>query len=211
MKFEVTIQETTNQISKEILNAILKEMSKSWSKGTQTITKGLPRVVIEGIKSQPEYGALLSGQLKFEFGLTNSITKVEEIINIWANNIVLTDSPPKIRGSQITASYSISMIKSDYSDVLSAPAAKQLIDGGNLPWLNWLLTAGGSILVPSYDVEFGPSSRSRTGGAIMVKGGSYRVDPKYAGALGNNWITRAVGSVNNNIEELITISLRSAL
>lgn len=211
MKVDVTVKETTNQISREILNAILKEMSKSWAKGTQVITKALPMVVVDAIKSQPEYAALLSGQLRYEFGLTNSITKVEEIINIWANNIELTNSPPKLRGSQIVASYSISMIKSDYSDVLSAPSAKQLIDGGSLPWLNWLLTKGGAILVPSYDVEFGPNPRSRTGAAIMVKGGNYQVDPRYAGTDGNNWITRAVGSVNNNIEQLITTSLRAAL
>ena len=211
MRFSVTVDQTANQISKEILNIILKEMQPAWEKSTKKITAGLPDVVIDGIKAQPEYTSLLSSTLKFEFGLTNAITKVNDIINIWARNITVDNESPKIRGSQIVAFYSISMIDSDYADVLGSPSAQQLIDGGNIPWLRWLLLEGGKVLVPSYDVKFGPNPNSRTGGAVMVEGGSYRVDPKYAGTASNNWVTRAVGSVNNNIEKLITDSLRGSL
>lgn len=211
MKFSVTVDQTANQISKEILGIILKEMKKGWSVATKNITKELPDVVIDAIKQQPEYNSLLSGKLRGEFGLTNSLSKVNDIIRIWADNIVVDYEAPKIKGSQIVAFYSISMIDSDYSDVLGSPAAKQLIDGGNLPWLRWLLLDGGKILVPKYDVQFGNNPNSRTGNAVMVEGGSYSVDPKYRGQQGNNWVTRAVGSVNNSIENLISKSLKAAL
>ena len=79
-----------------------------------------------------------------------------------------------------------------------------------LGW-RWLLLDGGKILVPKYDVKFGNNPNSRTGNAVMVEGGSYSVDPKYRGQQGNNWVTRAVGSVNNSIENLISKSLKAAL
>ena len=211
MKFSVTVQETQNQIAREILGIVLKEMRQGWSTATKNITRKLPDLVVEAIKSQPEYSSLLNGELRGEFGLTNSVSKVNDIIRIWADNIVVETEEPKIRGSQIVAFYSISMIDSDYSDVLGSPAAKQLIEGGNLPWLRWLLLDGGSILVPKYDVKFGPNPNSRTGNAVMVEGGSYSVNPQYRGQQGNNWVTRAVGSVNNSIEKLISQSLKAAL
>lgn len=211
MKFSVDVKESTNDISNQILKIILQEMSKSWGNATRNITNNLPDVVVDGIKNQPEYLALNTGLLRSEFGLTNSTSKVNDIINIWANNIVLENEPPKIRGSQIVAYYSISMIRSDYTDVLSSPSSRQLIEGGNIPWLNWLLLRGGDILVPKYEVKYGPDPNSRTGNAVMIEGGNYRVDPKYAGVESNNWVTRAVGSVNSNIQKLIETSLRSTL
>lgn len=211
MRISVDVKESANQISREIMNLVLKQMQASWQKATDNITRNLPDVVIDAIKGQPEYASIINGTLRSEFGLTNSATKVNDIISIWAKDIVVEDNPPKLVGSQVRAFYSFSMIKSDYSDVLSSPSAKQLIEGGNLPWLSWLLLQGGEILVPRYDVKFGPNPSSRTGNAVMVQGGNYRVDPKFAGQQGNNWVTRAVGSVNTSIEKLISQSLKAAL
>ena len=88
-------------------------MYTGWSVATKNITRELPDVVIDAIKQQPEHNSLLNGKLRGEFGLTNSLSKVNDIIRIWADNIVVEYEAPKIRGSQIVAFYSISMIDSD--------------------------------------------------------------------------------------------------
>lgn len=212
MKFTVDVKENSTTISNDIAKIILKKMQGAFSEATDEITKNLPSVVIGSLKSEPEYNALRNGELMYEFGLTNAVSKVDSILAVWADNIVVEYKPPKLQGYQTVGYYSLEMIKSDYSDVLGEPQAQQLIKNGQLPWLEWLLVRGGDILVQDYEVKFGPSEYSRTGGAIMVESSkNYRVSSKYAGDIGNNWVTRAVTNVSRQIEILITNSLRGKL
>jgi hypothetical protein len=212
MKLTVDIKQSTTQISKDIANIILAQMKKSFQEGTDKITQQLPTVILNAIKSQPEYRALTSGDLRLEFGLTNAVGKVDAILDIWANSVQILYLPPKLQGYQTVAVYNFEMIQSDYSDVLSSIDAQQVIKNGSLPWLEWLLKRGGDLLVPEYTVKFGPSEFSRTGDAIMVESNNgYRVDPKYAGDVGNNWVTRATESVDKEITKLITNSLKGTL
>ena len=212
MKFTVDVKENATKISKDIANIILAQMQKSFRLATDNISKQLPTVVLNGIKAQPEYNALRSGDLMYEFGLVNPASKVDAILDVWASNIEILYLPPKLQGYQVVAVYDIGMIKSDYNDVLSLPSAQQVIKDGSLPWLEWLLIRGGDVLVPNYSVQLGPSDYSRTGGAIMVEGSKdYRVDARYAGDIGNNWITRTATSIDREIKQLITNSLKGTL
>ena len=46
----------------------------------------------------------------------------------------------------------------------------------------------------------------------MVEGSKdYRVDARYAGDIGNNWITRTATSIDREIKQLITNSLKGTL
>ena len=112
---------------------------------------------------------------------------------------------PKINGNTITSKFSISMIKADYSDVLGSDYAQMTdsVRGYSLPWLQWLLLDGTKILINNHQVVIGPNSRSRTSMAIMRPGSGWSVPNEFAGTQSNNWLTRAIDSSSDSINNLL--------
>ena len=94
------------------------------------------------------------------------------------------------------------MQPNDYSNLLSLSASKQIIEGGAIPWLNWLLTLGDSIIIANFGVEYGPFGRS--GMARMTeKQRPFKVDSAYSGNITDNFITRSIQMNKSSIEEAI--------
>ena len=78
-----------------------------------------------------------------------------------------------IRSQQIIGSFSLSMIRSDYSDVLSSAAAEVVTDKGvSLEWLDGYC-CGDKTIIKIMRIKLGPHPNSRSGNGIMIgKGGS---------------------------------------
>ena len=53
--------------------------------------------------------------------------------------------------------------------------------------MDWLINMGDQILV--FDYSFQPGLEGRSGGGVMLGGGSYRINPKYSGTQVNNVFT----------------------
>ena len=106
------------------------------------------------------------------------------------------------------------MIQQDYSDVLSSTYAS-ITDkntGSVVPWLYWLLLGGGGILVENYEIKIGPNPRSRSGNAIMVSSSkNWRMPADYVGLADNNWVYRAIGSLDSEIENMIQKKLEQSI
>jgi len=84
--------------------------------------------------------------------------------------------------------------------------------GYSLPWLEWLLTKGGQIIVRNFEVKYGANPRSRSGDAVMVSSGSnWRVPSQFTGTSSNNWITRALSTIENKILKLLESELKASL
>jgi hypothetical protein len=123
--------------------------------------------------------------------------------------MVIRSTQLRISSRGVTGGFSIDMIRSDFSDILSLSAATITddISGSVVPWLQWLLLDGSKILIRDYAVQFGPNSRSRTGNAIMISSEkqNWRVPSEFAGTVNNNWITRAIDRLDpillNDIEK----------
>lgn len=212
MKISVKILETEKDISSAISRALLPEVADYLKNSINIIKRELPLIVNSAIINSPEYASILAGKLRYEFGLNDASSKLSGLLNIWSTNVDITYNPPKISSNgRIKASFSASMIKIDFSDVLYSDYA-YMVDtfrGYNLPWLEWLLLEGNRVLVPGYQVIFGPNSRSRTGGAIMrvspVK--SWKVPAEFSGTRNDNWITRALDTIDSDIENLLSKAL----
>jgi hypothetical protein len=81
-----------------------------------------------------------------------------------------------------------------------------------LPWLEWLLLKGNSIIVRNYNVKYGQNPRSRSGDAIMIDStSSWRVPPEFAGTTRDNWTTRALNRVDKDINRIIQQSFESSI
>jgi hypothetical protein len=208
---DINILESDAQISKNILNALLPQVDKLLKNSFNKCEKIIPDLVISAIKSSRTYDSLTSGggKLRLDFGLPNSKSSVDSILAV-LNNIKLDYTKPSIKGNQISGGFALSMIKADYSDIIGLPAAKVQTEKGEvLDWLQWLLLFGDKTIIKDYEVKIGNNQRSRTGGAVMVKGGRWGVPSEFAGTIKKNWITEAIDSIEDQVQNLLSKSLRS--
>ena len=102
----------------------------------------------------------------------------------------------------------INIQPSTYSNLLSLPVAQQALEiEARIPWLEWLLTAGDSIIIAHYGVEYG-AGLGRSGGAHMVglkdaPFGPYKVNSAFSGNLNDNFITRSIKRSEAQIKNAI--------
>lgn len=205
----VTILESEDQITFSILKALLPQVNDLLNSAFYKVKQDIVVLVQNAITSSPEYGSLMSGTLRLEFGIPDSGSRLEEILSFW-KFIDVEYSKARISGKKISGSFVISMIRSDYSDVLSSSAAVLLTEKGQqLNWLEWLLLFGDKTIIKEYNIQFGANPKSRTGGAIMraTSSGKWAVPSQFSGTASSNWITRAIDSVGDQVNDLLIRAL----
>jgi hypothetical protein len=207
MKIQFKLLDSSKNIQNKILQAIFPDVVSIMNNAVLTIKKNLPNIVLSGITSAPEYQSLVSGNLQYELGIPDPMNKIGGLLDIWMKNIEYNYIKPTLSNNKITSKFSAMMIRADFSDVLYTDYAivQDYNRGYSLPWLEWLLLRGNSVIIPSYQVVFGPNSSSRTGLAIMknIGSGYWKVPAEFAGTLDDNWITRSLESVSPKIQELV--------
>jgi hypothetical protein len=146
---------------------------------------------------------LMTGDLAKELGIIDGRSIMEEIIVAVQESIEFDFQPIT---SDFKGGYIIRILKADFQDVLGIPDAAYTSSNGVLiPWLNWLLFAGESPVIYGYRVELNPNNptNSRTG-AIMVKNaGAWSVPAVDAGTQDDNFLTRALESLDEEIGNII--------
>lgn len=167
----------------------------------------LRTLIYEKISSSPEYDSVSNSQLKFQLGLPDGAKRIGDILQIWINNISVVPLPAG--GSGFLGGLDIGLIQSDYSDVLSSSSAEFVTEKGTtLRWLKWLLTEGSSPIVLGYRFTAASSfgSRSRTGKGLMIKrsASGWSIPPQFAGTESNNFVTRALSDLEDNIDNIVT-------
>lgn len=214
MNISLKLIESDSTIRNQILNSIQTYIKPKLIQAINSVSQKLPSIVANAIMSQPEYQSLLGGDLKFELGVPDAASRVSRIIEIWTSGVRVNYGSFKQTASGLTASFAVDMIKDNYDDILSSEIAMitDSVSGVTIPWLEWLLLEGGNILVRNYKVQFGPNQRSRTGFAIMVSSSeNWRVPPEFAGTKTNNWITRALETIEAQVTDLMIQELERVL
>jgi hypothetical protein len=206
MKFSLSLVETNTEIRQKILLAMQPLIEKALDNTIQNLSKDIKNLLISALKSEPEYSSLISGELRREFGISDTSNVNIAIENI-ANSIKINKKAIKINNNGLSGGIEINIINNqDYGGALSDYSG-QVIDndrGYSLPWLEWLLLRGNQIIVKNYEVKLGGNSRSRSGDAIMISSSSnWRVPPTFAGTIQDNWTTRALSTIENELTNLI--------
>lgn len=213
MKISLRLLESDRDISNTILDAIISYMKPKIPTIVSNIKSKLPNIIKSFIVNEPEYQSLKSGKLRYEFGIPD-VSVVDTIVDFWSNNFTVVSKPIAKKNNQIFYSLSISMIRQNFNDVLSLSDSivYDNVSGITLPWLEWLLLDGGKIIVKNYEVKMGSNPRSRTGMAVMIESKkNWRVPPEFAGTISNNWITRAMDNINNEITNVIRQETENSL
>jgi hypothetical protein len=201
LEARLNILTTDNEMIKEILGVIAENINKAVRKAIPQFKPAVSPLVSTLIQASPEYQALLSGRLKDELGLTTPDVALSAIVKAIIDSITIEYTDAKISGDVITGSLTLSLLRTDYSDIIPL----QDLAGTPIPWLQWLLTAGDSIVVANYNVGLRQgSSASRAGSVIMIPSGQgYRVPPEFAGTENNNWLTRSLIGIEPEIGNIM--------
>lgn len=206
MNIQFKLIENNRALQNEVLKALLPEVSRFIDSGIAKVKSALPNIIRQAIINTPEYNSLLNGELKYEFGIANVDSKLSSLLTAWSTNIQYSYRSPSIKGSSIKGSFSANCIKVDFSDVLYTDyaAVVDTIRGYSLPWLEWLLLDGNKTIVKNYEVVVGPFSNSRTGLAVMKPSRkAWRVPSQFSGTINDNWITRAIDTVESDILKMM--------
>lgn len=215
MKISLSILESNREITNSILTAMQPHFQSVFDKTQISLQKIIPAKFKEALMSEPEYNSLVGGLLKYELGVPDASSRIESIYDAWVSSMVIDKKPISIRASRLSGGFSINLIRSDFSDILSLPSATIIdnISSSIIPWLRWLLLEGGKILVRNYKVQYGPNSRSRTDNAIMIESSSenWRVPAEFAGTIQNNWVTRSIAKLDTVMYETLEQELERNL
>jgi hypothetical protein len=213
MNIGIKILESDSTIAKKILNALRPELSKVFNKAVSKIESDIQKALISALKQEPEYGQLISGILRTEFGIADT-GNVEAIVQRLAETTRVRISPVSVMGNSLKGGIIVEAIQSDnISNIISADEA-YVVDskGYSMPWLEWLLLRGNSVLVKGYEVKYGPSPNSRSGNGIMVNSNQdWRVPPEYKGTAENNWTTRAISRLDREIVTIIKTNIEKSI
>ncbi len=212
------VVESESQIAAQINKMIADVMRRAIYKAEQPIRLGLPKIVLAALRTSPEYNSLMNGKLWTNFGLTDPESKLEGILNIWGETVVVSTIPVTSNASSISGKISFSMIRRDFTDVINTTFGTQITEKGQkLEWLKWLLLLMDKIIIRDYTIGYLRKSSdptySRTDGTIMVerKGRFFKVPQEFAGNINNNWVTRAVENLDKEIDSLVEREIKRAI
>ena len=173
---------------------------KSIAGARRKIRNALKPLIIDAIYSSPEMNSVRSGLLKYDFGLTTDPTPL--ISWVVADSMTIRYTPD----TKYIALFTIQIQPSSHENLYDLKVAYQETEkGDSLPWLQWLLEMGDSVIIADFGVK--QTRGGRTGGAIMIENynAPFRVDSYYAGTISDNFITRAL---NRNKQKIYKNTLR---
>lgn len=148
-----------------------------------------------------EVRELMSGQIRYDLGLRSD--EVESIIPKIAN-IIARDIRIAFEREPHNITFNISLLRESYAELLALPEASFIQEysrrpGFRVEWLDWLLTWGDQPLVRDYRIKYKNADSSRSGGAIMIPKGTWRVPPHFSGNRTNNFITRSLRGIEKKL------------
>lgn len=196
MQFDIVLIDSPDEIAKKILRAMAEEFNTRMNNKLPNIKERIRNLTIYMIKQSDTYQSLIDGELAAHFGLpsANRQIMVDTIIDKIGDSIKIEVKQVKQFGKSFRGQSTINVLVKDFSDILSMAEAFVSTEKGQiLPWLEWLLIKGDTIIISEYDVRL-IDGKGRSGAGMMIKNssGAWRVPPKYSGTIRDNWLTRTL-------------------
>lgn len=205
---DINLVTTPSEFKKMVLDALRDELNKVMGKVAREVQDRVSNNIKRVFVNTNEYEALVNGPLDAHFGMApgEAIVKLDSIINTLADSVVVEVRRISVVGGDFRGGLTVKAVNADFTDVLSLSSAQiPLPGGGHIPWLEWLLLKGDSIILANYNIQFGNYPKSRSGKAIMVKDDTraWKVPIGVSGTVRDNWLTRAIENSVDFLEKLI--------
>lgn len=211
MSVTLKLLESEAEITRKVNAAIAPSINIYLDKRLPAIISGARQLVTSWVTSSSAMESLAQASpesLAGAFGVHPS--SAIDIVNVIAESVAVSTTVELQKfDKNLKGSLSLSIQPDDFVNLLALPQGHTIYDGGDLHWLQWLLTLGNAPIVRNYHYEAG-SGRGRTGLGVMAAGGSFRVPPQYSGTIDDNFITRALSGTDqeNQIANMIERILR---
>jgi len=194
MSIKITLTDSIDVIQNRVNGAIAEVANKNIQTGRLKAQSIVRDLVKSWVMSQPEMQSIISvnlGSLAGQFGIPvgQSMLAYDAIASSVANSV--TTNFTSFNKKNLSGNFSINIQPEGFKNLLSLQDGHVIFPGGDLHWLDWLLTKGDTIIVANYQYNpKGGAGRSRLG--YMTVGSSFRVPPQFSGTAENNFITRAL-------------------
>ena len=196
----IRILESDRQISALINRGLATAFDRTMRQNLPAFSIRMRAIVGNALYNSQEIQSLSGGTLMADFGLT--FDPSHSIVSSVISSLHISPRRTPSSAATISGGFDLTMQPSDYANLLSLPAAQQIIDGGSIPWLEWLLTLGDAVILANFGVEYGPFGR--TGRAHMTPNSKpFKVNSSFSGSPDNNFITRAIQTASREIETAI--------
>lgn len=179
------------------------------NQGMTGIIRKIQEIVRNVLFSSTEYILLTSGgPIYHQFGIPDIKQRLDIVIEKIAKAVRVEreyDINKLSQGSIINFTLEIVLIDVNYERLINSAIANfQTEKGEILEWLNWLLYEGTTPVIVSYHYLDEDRPQSRTNKGIMVPKGTWSVPEVIAGTVSDNWLTRAVQGLQQQLEDIVT-------
>lgn len=205
--------------AQKIRRKLIESVSYNYRKAYPRIKKAIRRLIAEELNdayfSHPTVKSIEGGDLRAELGLQFAQVKSRAIYEALLKSLQVTLNSNK---KDSLLNISIEMARSDFQDVLNLSEAYQVwtdaggdtVKGEPLPWLEWLLLEGDSLVVADYRFSTSQLGRSNLPG-IMVAGRGWRVPSEHSGTYQQNFITEILENVGKEVDKKLWRTVRPVL
>lgn len=214
-KLSIELVETASQIEELILKSLFPDLNIKVGPLEISIENQIKFLLTNALYSQPECQSLASqGKLAKDLGLEDGYGSISTVIEQVVSKVKVNIKGFGLSKSKAFTTFDV-RLEVDLEELINDSDAKvETKKGQILPWLEWLLMEGPKRFVEGYKVYYAsiPKPRSRSGGAIMVKdeSSSWGVPPEFAGTENDNFITRAIASVQKQLKYVIEAETKKA-
>lgn len=201
----------SKKLQSDIVKSIADEINSVLTVVAIPIEREFRKLVKDAILSSKEYRSIVDGELKHELGIPDGDVRLNVIIKVLLQYIVITPVKIKRVGNRLKGGLEIRILDGSFDNILSLPEARIFLpDGNELEWLDWLLLKGKARIIKGYDIVLGPG---RAGRNIMVKAEakSWFVPPQFSGHQNNNFITRAIDDISEEFPKIIEKQIEKKL
>lgn len=208
MTLTVKLVDSTAKISKAMNEALSVELNKNLKKNTKRAQDQVKSFIPQWIREQPEIESILDqgvfGSLNAQFGFIAGTAPeaVAAIVSAVSDSISVEFEA--VNGN-LSGGIRFYLQPDNFANILSLPEGFIPALSGSLPWLEWLLTRGSTIIVSGY--SYSPDNSGRSGGGTMRLGKAWRVPPQFAGTVEDNFITRALEGREKQISSILRRAL----
>lgn len=207
----IQITESTKSISAKVVAEAVQQIDKRMRSRAPEINLLVGELIEAKIRATPHAKSIIAGQLSADFGL--NIGEGEEALETLifvVKRSVKVNLDIRNRGSlgNLAWSMSVSILPDGFSDLLGRIGAyTSPRSGADIPWMEWLLTKGTTIIYDDFFVANGEFRTSRSGFALMFPSGQsgkmFRVEPTFAGTADDNFVVNTIASLLPEIGKIM--------